>query len=67
VRMVYCPSSSSSIAPPPSTLQADARSSGGGTHCCYCHPLSVFLLQSTPRAVARGAGCGWCVVCCAHL
>jgi len=31
---------------------------------CCCHPLSLlpFHPQSTPRAVARGAGGGWCVI-----
>ncbi|KAF8224417.1 hypothetical protein L208DRAFT_484029 [Tricholoma matsutake] len=32
------------------------------SRCHHRCPLSVFHPQSTPRAVARGAGCGWCVV-----
>jgi hypothetical protein len=30
--------------------------------CCGCGRLSSFHPQYTPRAVARGAGGGWCVV-----
>ena len=52
-----------------STLQVDTRSSGGGAphhhHHCHCPP-PAFLPQSTPWAVARGVGCGWHVVGCAH-
>jgi hypothetical protein len=60
---------------PQTTLRAAARRRGGGrrvvpsssprplSRCCCCWALSSsFHPRSTPRAVAHGAGGGWCVV-----
>jgi hypothetical protein len=41
--------------------QGAGHSSGGGARRRR-RPLVAFLPQATPRAVAQGAGCGWCIV-----
>jgi hypothetical protein len=56
--MVYCPSLSSLIAPPPSILQADACSSGGGAHCHCRHPLSAFLRNPLHEQLLEELGAG---------
>ena len=51
---------------PNSTLQADARSSGGGA-CRRCRHLVSAFHPVFPTSSCLRSWVGWCVVCCTTL